>query len=98
MTTDKDLKKATQIDPPATMGTVRRKTTLIDKIWIGVRETDKPYLTHNLFISLVDRDFVKDEPIAWDDDLVYFKKETFKILQKSTGVVPTIVPFPSFRP
>ena len=87
-----------------TEGKIRRSTTLPkqgnlpERVWIGVRENEKPYLTHNLFIPIVDESFLKDDPIEWDDGTVYFKKKQYNLLLKSPGIAPTIVVKPSFRP
>jgi len=87
-----------------TQGIVRRATKLPamgdlpERIWIGVREDSNPVSVHNLFIPAVDEVFTKDDPIEWDDELVYFKEVQHKLIQKSPGLVPSLVRFTSFRP
>ena len=82
-------------------GKVRRATPLPgdpDRVWIGVRETELPYKTHNLFIPIVDESFLKDDDIEWDDKFVHFKKSKYKLLLQSPGVVTALVQKVSFRP
>lgn len=84
-----------------TKGKIRRTTNLPgdpDRTWIGVREDDRPLVTHNLFIPMVDDDFVKGDDIEWDDEKVYFKSNEYELLQISPGVVSSIILKPSFRP
>ena len=98
--------KAKEVKVPgnAVQGIVRRTTflppeeKLPERVWIGVRETENPLSTYNLFIPIVDESFLKDDPIAWDGDLVYFKGYSYELLLKSPGIAPTIVVKPSFRP
>jgi hypothetical protein len=87
-----------------TSGKIRRATflpeqgDLPERVWIGVREIKNPTSTHNLFIPIVDESFLKDDPIEWDNEKVYFKGNTHDLLMKSPGIVSAMITKPSFRP